>query len=279
MKYFLVCFFLFSCQSWRPMKQSPLWYYQLQSYSKTAPLPEDENLKVVDITYPHKVTANTLCYLSIGEAEDYRDYFAKLDKKLIKSENKQWAGNFPIKYWENEWKNIIFNSSDSYLDDIIKKHYSGVYLDIVDAFHAYKDKRKYATLMAQYIIELSTKAKQSRKNFKVYIQNGIDIVEYLDKNLLTNFLSAINGISLEAVFFNYNEHHQVKGISPDKDYYLGLINKYYTTNNIDILSVEYLVEKEHYAEYHQILTLFSQKNLITDKLLKGKYFYSLGELP
>jgi cysteinyl-tRNA synthetase, unknown class len=96
-----------------------------------------------------------ICYMSIGEAEDYRYYFKEewispnlfdpghsLTKKAphwLDKENKDWPGNFKVHYWEKEWKDIIYGNQDAYLDKVISKGFDGVYLDIVDAFEYYED--------------------------------------------------------------------------------------------------------------------------------------------
>jgi len=79
-----------------------------------------------------------ICYMSIGEAEDYRFYWQDDwkpgDPTWIYYENPNWKGNYKVFYWEKEWQDIIMGSDTSYLDKIIDAGFDGVYLDIVDAF-------------------------------------------------------------------------------------------------------------------------------------------------
>ncbi|MEE9364018.1 MAG: endo alpha-1,4 polygalactosaminidase [Cellulophaga sp.] len=88
-------------------------------------------------------TRKVICYMSIGEAEDYRYYWKNewqgespiwLDK-----ENEDWAGNYKVKYWKKGWKSIIIGSKESYLDKVIASEFDGVYLDIIDAFEYYEE--------------------------------------------------------------------------------------------------------------------------------------------
>ena len=79
-----------------------------------------------------------ICYLSIGEAEEYR-YYWQTDWKegnptFIDKEDPNWKGNYYVRYWETEWKDIIFGNDNSYLKKIIDAGFDGVYLDIIDAF-------------------------------------------------------------------------------------------------------------------------------------------------
>ena len=96
-----------------------------------------------------KVKANgskrlVICYMSIGEAEDYRFYWKKEwgfeTPQWLDDENDDWPGNYKVKYWEEGWKNIILGGEDAYLDKIINADFDGVYLDIIDAFEFYENR-------------------------------------------------------------------------------------------------------------------------------------------
>lgn len=84
-----------------------------------------------------------VCYISIGEAEDYR-YYWKTDWKTnkpdwLETENPDWEGNYKVQYWDSTWQQIIYGNSDSYLDKIISTGFDGAYLDLVDAFEYFEE--------------------------------------------------------------------------------------------------------------------------------------------
>ena len=83
-----------------------------------------------------------ICYMSIGEAEDYRYYWQESWKNnkpvWLDAENPEWKGNYKVKYWEKEWQAIIFGNDQSYAKKILDAHFDGVYLDIIDAFEFYE---------------------------------------------------------------------------------------------------------------------------------------------
>ena len=86
-----------------------------------------------------------VCYLSIGEAESYR-YYWQNKWNIIKpgwmgSENPDWAGNYIVRYWDASWQDIIFGNDSSYVKKILDAGFDGVYLDIIDAFEYYEEKR------------------------------------------------------------------------------------------------------------------------------------------
>ncbi|HPL05396.1 MAG TPA: endo alpha-1,4 polygalactosaminidase [Bacteroidales bacterium] len=83
-----------------------------------------------------------IAYMSIGEAEDYRYYWQSSWKpnkpKWLDKENPSWKGNYKVRYWNTEWKNIIYGNENAYLDRILTANFDGVYLDIIDAFEYYE---------------------------------------------------------------------------------------------------------------------------------------------
>ncbi|NOZ35793.1 MAG: hypothetical protein GXO80_10905 [Chlorobi bacterium] len=83
-----------------------------------------------------------ICYMSIGEAEDYRYYWQsdwnKNKPEWLDKENPNWKGNYKVWYWEKEWQDIIFGNDNSYLKKILDAGFDGVYLDIIDAFEYYE---------------------------------------------------------------------------------------------------------------------------------------------
>ena len=87
-----------------------------------------------------------ICYLSVGEAEDYRSYWNAswdADKdgspdanapKFLAAENPDWEGNYKVKYWDQQWQDIILAE----VQRIIAQGFDGVYLDIIDGFEFYE---------------------------------------------------------------------------------------------------------------------------------------------
>ncbi len=90
-----------------------------------------------------------ISYMSIGEAEDYRFYWDAQWKESppswLAAENPDWEGNYKVRYWDPAWQAILFGSPDSYLDRILAAGFDGVYLDIIDAFQWFEDRRERAT--------------------------------------------------------------------------------------------------------------------------------------
>ncbi|MGE0481091.1 MAG: endo alpha-1,4 polygalactosaminidase [Phycisphaerae bacterium] len=82
-----------------------------------------------------------IAYMSIGEAEDYRDYWQPAWRTepppFVVAENANFAGNFVVRYWDAEWRQIIVGA-DGYLDRLLDAGFDGAYLDIIDAFEFFE---------------------------------------------------------------------------------------------------------------------------------------------
>jgi cysteinyl-tRNA synthetase, unknown class len=83
-----------------------------------------------------------ICYMSIGEAEDYRYYWETAWENApppwLEGENPVWKGNYRVRYWEEAWQRIIYGPEGSYLDRILDAGFDGVYLDIIEAFEYFE---------------------------------------------------------------------------------------------------------------------------------------------
>lgn len=84
-----------------------------------------------------------MCYMSIGEAEDYRYYWqsswSQNPPTFLKEQNPNWEGNYKVEYWNKEWQQLIFGNENAYLDKVLAAGFDGVYLDIIDAFEYFEE--------------------------------------------------------------------------------------------------------------------------------------------
>jgi len=163
--------------------------------------PDDSRLTKGDLGEIHKEDKIILAYLSIGEAEDYRDYWKDGwetgNPSFIGIENPDWEGNYKVQYWEAKWQEIILYK----LGQIIDLGYDGVYLDIIDACEYYErngvDHAKEE--MVDFVIKISETSKEKNNQFLIVPQNSEELVSNRD------YLEAIDGIGREDLWFNGNK--------------------------------------------------------------------------
>ncbi len=214
MKIFLVALFLMSCVSppkKEGVKEISSWGIQLQNYVAPYDLnriaESSAELWVIDVAEGvgkdfsawqiealKKKGKIVLAYMSIGEAESYRSYFATLSKSLLGAQNPKWKGNYNVHYWEKEWQDVIIGK---YLKGIKAQGFDGVLLDVIDAYERYTPVDERAADMAIFIERISLEGRKDDPGFLVYLQNGLQIRRHLKDERI--FLDAISGVNAESV--------------------------------------------------------------------------------
>jgi cysteinyl-tRNA synthetase len=163
--------------------------------------PEDSGIK------PRKDLPNSskFAYISIGEAEDYREYWQEVQGwNIVLNENPQWHGNFPVKYWDDRWQALTIQR----IKALAEQGWDGAYMDIVDAYQveevkaAYRGSTSPRAEMEAFVIKLSQAAKAVNPNFRMIPQNALGLV--LEEDGIhpnRDYLDAIDGIGTESLFY------------------------------------------------------------------------------
>ena len=151
-----------------------------------------------------------LAYMSIGQAETYREYWQPEWKKnppaWLDEGDATWSNDFWVRYWMPEWQAIIFGSPESYLDRIIALGFDGVYLDRVDAYQFYQERDGRETAaqeMVDFVLALTAYARKQRPGFGVFPQNAEELgIQFPD------YLAQMTGIGVEDLYYGYPVDHQ-----------------------------------------------------------------------
>ena len=202
-----------------------------------------------------------LAYLSIGEAEDYRFYWKKKWKKhrpsFLAAANKEWKGNYKVRYWRSEWQRIIIgdaDSDDSYLDQIVEAGFDGAYLDIVDAYEFFgpdgevPERPKAAEDMCKLVARLANRARRHHKKteFLIVPQNGSGILDELPKKMAKAYLSTIDAIGAEDTFYYGGEEHN-NPLRPQRQTIENLVR--FSEHGNLVLAVDYLTRSKEAANF------------------------------
>jgi len=155
---------------------------------------------------PGGSTRLLLAYLSIGEAERYRPYWrpewydpAK-KPAWLGDENRDWVGNFSVRYWHPEWQQLIFGAPNSYVDRILAQGFDGIYIDRADAFLQWENERPSAQGdMATFLTQLSDYVRKRNPHFLIVLQNA---EELLEDNAV---LDAIDAIAKEDLLYGVDQ--------------------------------------------------------------------------
>jgi cysteinyl-tRNA synthetase, unknown class len=180
-----------------------------------------------------------LSYLSVGEAEDYRNYWQwewletpPNRPSWLGKENPEWEGNYPVKFWESGWQSIIFGGPEKYLDSIIRAGFDGVYLDRVDVYGEWAKANPNAeTDMVKFIERLSAYARRLNPEFMIIIQNGEELIRH------PAVRKVIDGVAKESPLYGLNGP-DVANPEPEIGFSLGHLRTARKTGGI-VLLVEY----------------------------------------
>ncbi len=154
-----------------------------------------------------------VCYIDIGEAEEYR-YYWKPGWKIGNPEwitgddPDGWEENYPVKYWRQEWKDIVFGNDSAMVDRILVDGYDGIYLDWVEAYEfepvdsaAVAEGLDAREEMIAFIIEIAKYCRSKKPGFLVIPQNATYIVLPED-SLAYTYLATIDAIAQEDIWFD-----------------------------------------------------------------------------
>jgi cysteinyl-tRNA synthetase, unknown class len=222
-----------------PITAAKSWGYQLQG-ARAELIPQQIDLLVIDMARdaserqmftpadiadfrrrPGAPDRIVLAYMSVGEAETYRAYWRPswtsptwgplLRPAWLGRENKEWKGNYLVRYWQPGWQRLIVTPRRSqlealrqtvlgadlpYIDAILEAGFDGVYMDRVDAFGPWeKDFPGAQAAMRALVADISAYAKARRPGFLIVPQNG----EELTRD--ASYVKVIDGIAKEELVF------------------------------------------------------------------------------
>ena len=179
------------------------WGYQLQKLNTTdlAASPFDlividhapDRVESVELTFrraeiealkvkPGGGRRLVLAYVSIGEAERYRFYWddgwleAGKRPTWLGADNPQWAGNYPVEFWNPDWQRLIYGASDSYLERVMEAGFDGVYLDRADVYQQFPSHPTAEAEMADFVIAVADHVRSLKPDALVVMQNAEELL-------------------------------------------------------------------------------------------------------
>ena len=151
-----------------------------------------------------------LAYIDVGQAEQYRTYWARDWKAsrerakgspdfLLAADADGWNDSYQVAYWDSRWQKIMAAE----VERIMAAGFDGLYLDWVNAFEedrvvaeAKRQRIEPARAMVDFVAFLRRHATAKRPGALVVGQNG----EYL-LDADRRYLDVIDGIAVEDTWF------------------------------------------------------------------------------
>ena len=209
---------------------------------------EDGEFKTEDIDKIKQSGIIPIAYMSIGEAEDYRFYWKNSwnenPPEWLGKENPEWQGNYAVKFWYEDWKNIVY----SYIDRILSQGFMGLYLDRVDVYEYWSDnengenfylsEEESAARMITFLEEIKNYCESKvTGNFYIIPQNGESLVSFQNGKVL-NYVSAW---AVEDLFYDALNLKNESEVNERVDVLLQIQN-----NSLPILVVDYVDDDSGY---------------------------------
>lgn len=195
------------------------WHYQLQDVDYEQLAMSQYDLLVIDSEPPdsrpnRNVIDRLKCagdgeklvlsYLSVGQAEEYRYYYQDTwevgNPGWIASADVVWQGDYFVRYWDPEWRQLLMGSVESRVDRLIEAGFDGIYLDRVDAYQFFEDENPNAIdEMQALVVDIANyaRAKSNNPDFGVFVQNAEELIEIVGPE----WIEPLTGIGKEEPFY------------------------------------------------------------------------------
>jgi cysteinyl-tRNA synthetase len=162
----------------------------------------------------HAAGKLVLAYVDVGEAEDYRRYWADdwvppsahepgEPDFLMTVDPAGWSGDYPVAFWDERWKDIVIYGDDSLMDMVLDDGFDGVYLDWIEAYQDESVATAAENLgldpaqeMAAFVQEIAGYGRGRSESFVVIPQNAADLAQDVP-----GYLDVIDGLAQEDLSF------------------------------------------------------------------------------
>lgn len=228
-----------------------------------------------------------IAYVDIGEAEDWRWYWtwsketeeAQVPEEvdlpddwpgyIVARDPDGWVGNYPVAYWDQDWKDIIIYGEDrdttpdrdytSAIDELVLDGFDGIYLDWVEGFEnehviaaAQAEGLDPIQEMIDFIAEIRDYARERNPDFLVIQQNAAALIDEHPE-----ILDHIDAIAQEGVWYDGvagDDWDDVEGYFFNEqdliDEYLALLSQY-LTGGVPVFNCEYALEEDAADAYER----------------------------
>jgi len=174
-----------------------------------------------------------ISYISIGEAENYRDYWDKIkDESWVLDENPDWEGNFFVDVRDPEWRKLLI---EDVIPKIVNKGFQGLFLDTLDTAIYLEEKfpKKYAGSL-EAMAALVGDIHQTFPKLMLLSNNGFDI--------LGKIASYLSGLVVEDINIMIDfENDSYKPVTPeDRAYKIGILRPLMADYGLSVFNIDYV---------------------------------------
>ena len=191
---------------------------------------DDGALSLKDVETIRKSGKIVLAYMNVGYAEDWRFYWNKIKNATFVGNEGKWSGEYKIlNFTDDEWEKVLHE----YVEKIISEGFDGIYLDGVDAYENFKDKKIHEEEMVTLVKKIRSWIGQDKK---LSILNAYNLIDY-DSSIS----HLIDYLSVEGLFYK-----KTRKVKPSR--YLPILKKIkeFMKDGVEILSLDYVDDGSGY---------------------------------
>ena len=189
-------------------------------------------------------------YFSAGECEDFRYYWkSEWNKKRpawVDKVDRQWKGDYVVKYWMPDWQKIVYGTPDSLIDRIMDAGFDGLSIDRVDAYYYFGDTEERRKQMIDLVRKMTTYVRSKKPDAVILAQNAEELVDHKD------YVEAIDAIVKEDLVFGIS-HTEKRNPEGDIEHSAKLLDKAKSAGK-HLFVVEYLAKKENISTARKFMS-------------------------
>lgn len=173
-----------------------------------------------------------IAYVSVGEAEEYRDYWTKVKSSgALVEKNPNWQGAHLVDIRSKIWRDILEGHT---LKKIIAKGFDGVFLDTIDTaiYLEDKDPKRYAG-SKKALVDFVKSLKKKHPNLIVVPNNGLEVLE--------RYAEDVDAVLVEDLYTHY-DFEKKKSVATQSDIITEkekLLDRFRTSQKKPVLNLLY----------------------------------------
>jgi cysteinyl-tRNA synthetase, unknown class len=188
-----------------------------------------------------------LAYMSVGEAEMSRDYWTSewtpgVFPKFLEHVNQVSRDRYKVRFWMQEWQTVL---TKYFRNHIVRKGYSGVYLDVVDAY-AYFLARQLQPSAADDMVSLVATLRQTAQlinpDFLLFPNNAVELYGSVKYSRL------IDGMVAEGIW--YRDDRPLITINPTQTNFTLQFLRRARIDGKTILAADFPLSQENICDFY-----------------------------
>jgi uncharacterized protein (TIGR01370 family) len=177
---------------------------------------------------------SVFAYLSVGEINQTRPWYAEIPKDWLLGENQAWGSSI-VDLSKKEWQDYIINKL---MTPLWERGYRGFFLDTLDSYQLMSQDPAIRLAQQQGLIDIIRAMHTRFPEVKLILNRGFELFPEV-----ANYAVAV---AAESLFQRWNAttRSYVEVPEPDRVWLLGKLNQIHDQYGLQIISIDYVSPKQ-----------------------------------